>query len=83
MLYWPCMNMKTESFLAVLKALQDHHVEYILIGGLAVGLHGIARVTQDVDIFVRQDPENIEKLRGALAAVFKDEAIVEITSEEL
>ena len=35
------------------------------------------------DIFVRQDPENIEKLRGALAAVFKDEAIVEITSEEL
>jgi len=75
--------MQTESFMAVLKALHEHEVEYILIGGLAVGFHGISRFTKDLDIFVKRDPENIGKLRQALEQVFKDEAIVEITSDEL
>lgn len=75
--------MTTESFMSVLKALHEHEVEYILIGGLAVGFHGISRFTKDLDIFVKRDPENIARLRQALDQVFKDEAIVEITSDEL
>lgn len=69
--------------MAVLKALYEHKVEYVLIGGLAVSFHDISRVTKDVDIFVKRDPENIKKLRQALKAVFDDEAIAEITSDEL
>ena len=69
--------------MAVLKALYEHEVEYILIGGFAVGLHGISRFTKDLDLFVKRDSENIARLRQALDQVFKDEAIVEITSDEL
>lgn len=44
-----------ESFRAVLKALHEHDVEYILIGGVAVIFHGVSRVTKDLDIFVKRD----------------------------
>lgn len=77
------MNMKTDSFLAVLKALHEHGVEYILVGGLAVGFYDISRITKDLDIFVKREPQNIENLRRALTAVFQDDAIIEITFEEL
>ncbi len=54
-----------EDFLDVLKAFQKEKLEYILIGGFAVIIHGMPRVTQDLDIFVKMVPENIEKLRIA------------------
>lgn len=75
--------MKTESFFAVLKALQEREVEYILVGGLAVILQGVPRVTEDLDIFVTKDEANMAKLRAALRAVFADESIAEITHSEL
>lgn len=34
-------------FLALLKAMAEHKVEYILIGGMAGVLHGSARLTQE------------------------------------
>ena len=77
------MNANVESFMAVLKALHEHDVDYILVGGLAVAFHGIDRFTQDVDIFVKRTPENMSKLRQALESVFKDQAIEEITDDEL
>jgi predicted nucleotidyltransferase len=49
------MNDKVESFLAVLKALHEHEVEYILVGGLAVAFHDIPRVTKDLDIFIKRN----------------------------
>lgn len=77
------MNMNMKSFLAVLRSLHERKVEYILIGGLAVLFHGVSRVTKDLDIFVKRDPENIERLKQALQAVFQDEHIQEITVDEL
>lgn len=77
------MNMNMESFRAVLKALHEHDVEYILIGGVAVIFHEVSRVTKDLDIFVKREPENIEKLQCALRSVFDDESINEITHDEL
>jgi hypothetical protein len=38
-------------------------------------LHGFARNTQDIDIFVNPGKENIEKLKKSLIEVFKDKAI--------
>lgn len=75
--------MKTDSFLAVLKALHEHSVEYILVGGLAVILHGTPRVTEDLDIFVKRDPANLEKLKKALRSVFHDESIDDLTENDL
>ena len=77
------MNMKTESFFAVLKALQEREVEYILVGGLAVILQGVPRVTEDLNIFVAKAEANMGKLRAALHSVFADESIAEITQSEL
>ena len=37
-------------FLEFLKLLSDHHVEYLLIGGYAVGYYGYPRATGDMDI---------------------------------
>ena len=70
-------------FIAVLNAFDRHEVDYILIGGVAVILHGMERLTRDVDIFVKMDAENIDALRKALHSIFDDTSIEEITFEEL
>ncbi|MDZ7289442.1 MAG: nucleotidyl transferase AbiEii/AbiGii toxin family protein [candidate division KSB1 bacterium] len=75
--------MKVDSFLAVLKALHEHEVDYILVGGFAAILHGVPRVTEDVDIFVKRESANVEKLKKALHAVFKDESINELSYDDL
>lgn len=76
-------NSQFEQFKRVLDALAEHQVEYILVGGVAVILHGIERFTRDIDIFVKMEHGNIERLRNALHSIFVDEAINEITLEEL
>ena len=70
-------------FIKVFKAFDEHKVEYILIGGVAVILHGLERLTRDIDIFVKVIPKNIEKLRKALYCVYEDLSIKEITLEDL
>jgi hypothetical protein len=48
--------------------LNDHEVDYLLIGGFAVGYHGYPRATGDMDIWVRMSRENAEKMTGVLKA---------------
>lgn len=75
--------MNLDKILELLRALQHEHVDYVLVGGVAVNLHGLPRQTEDVDLFVRPTEENIERLRNALRAVWHDAAIDEITAEGL
>lgn len=70
-------------FIAVLKAFEEFEVDYVLIGGVAVVLQGMERLTRDIDIFVKMEPENIDRLRRALRATFDDPSIEEITLKEL
>lgn len=77
------MNNLVEKFLSVLNALQQEGVDYVLIGGFAVVLHGSSRFTEDMDIFIRNTEKNIERLRKALNSVFNDDSISEITSQEI
>lgn len=72
-----------EKFINVIAAFEDNNVDYILIGGFAVVLHGFPRLTQDIDIFIRPKKNNIDNLKIALKQVFDDPAIDEITLEEL
>lgn len=67
----------------VFRALQDNAVEYAVFGAVALGLHGLARATGDLDLFVRPDPDNVERLKAALRSVFDDPSIDEIRSEDL
>ncbi len=72
-----------DRFLEVIDALEREEVEYVLIGGFAVVLYGMPRLTQDLDIFIQSKQENINKLQKALFTVFNDNSIFEITYPEL
>ena len=45
-------------FSEFLKLLNSARVEYLLVGGYAVGIHGYVRATSDPDIWIRISPEN-------------------------
>ena len=49
-------------YLDLFSALARHRVDYVLIGGLAVSLHGIERATMDIDVTVAMTPENLTAL---------------------
>jgi len=70
-----------EKLRAVFRALGEHRVEYAVFGAVALGLHGLARATADLDLFIRPDPANVERLKSALRAVFQDPRIDEISAE--
>lgn len=49
----------------IVAALARAHVDYVIVGGLAVGAHGVVRATRDVDLVPHPAGENM----AALAAV--------------
>ncbi len=75
--------MQWSRFIELVAALNEQGVDYVVVGAVALALHGHPRGTRDLDLFVRPEPENIEKLRRALTAIWNDPAIEEITSEDL
>ncbi len=53
-------------FSEFLKSLNDHGVDYLIIGGYAVGYHGYSRTTDDFDLWVRLSGENATRIVAAL-----------------
>ena len=54
-------------FGALLGALVDSGVEFIIVGGVAATVHGSARLTQDIDVVCARTDENLERLVESLA----------------
>jgi hypothetical protein len=52
-------------YLDLFAALNRHQVGYVLIGGLAVALHGVERDTMDIDVSVVVSPDNLARLTAA------------------
>jgi len=50
----------------ILRALAEHGVDYVLIGGLAVQTHGHVRTTNDADLIPAPEPANLERLATVL-----------------
>ena len=67
----------------VFAALEAEQVDYAVIGGVALNLHGIARATEDVDVFVAPTDENVARLRRALHRLYVDSSIDEISAHDL
>ena len=42
-----------------LKLLSSTGVEYLLIGGYAVAIHGYVRAPSDLDVWIRINPSNV------------------------
>ena len=70
-------------FLKICEKFNQVGVDYVVGGGFAIILHGLPRMTDDVDFFVDPSPENVEKIKGALMDVYGDEAISEIKSSDV
>jgi len=51
-----------------LRSLRSNGVEYLLVGGYAVGLYGYPRATADIDVWVRRTPENARRVVAAIRA---------------
>lgn len=76
--------MDFDKLLSFLRALRERAVDYVLVGAVGMTVHGIVRATQDVDLFVRPEEDNIARLRAALRSVFPDDASIdEITAKDL
>lgn len=48
-------------YLDLFRALQEQKVRYLVVGGVAVNLHGIGRLTVDVDLMLALDAQNLER----------------------
>jgi hypothetical protein len=54
---------------ALLEALNESGVRFVVIGGVAVGAHGYVRGTEDLDLVPDPDPENLARLARAMESL--------------
>ncbi len=73
--------MKLQSDLREFIALLNSHaVDFVVVGGYAVGYHGFPRFTGDIDLFLRPTAENSTRVVAVLRAFgFADVAGVDET----
>lgn len=72
-----------EQSLKIIDALNEYKVDYVIIGGYAVILHGYLRATEDIDIVLKMTQENIVRFQEALFSIYNDSEIKEISFKEL
>ena len=58
----------TDDFREFFRLLNANRVDYLLVGGYAVGLHGYPRATVDLDIWIRRAPDNAERVLASVRA---------------
>ena len=56
-------------YLDLFRALGTARVRYVLVGGLALNLHGVERATMDVDVALALDDDNLRRAVGAMQAL--------------
>jgi len=63
------MPLPTKIIEAPLRLLGEYKVECVIIGGIAAAIHGSLLLTNDLDVCYARNPENLERLAGALRSV--------------
>ena len=59
--------MLNPDFREMLSCLNDEGVDFIVVGAYALAAHGLVRATGDIDLWVRNSPDNARKVLRALA----------------
>jgi predicted nucleotidyltransferase len=54
--------MMEDEYLNFIRLLNENHVEYVVLGGYAVIVHGYIRTTGDVDILINTTEQNADKM---------------------
>ncbi len=73
--------MEVRSIEAIIRALNAVDVKYLIVGGIAVNAHGYERLTQDIDLVIGLQPDNIVRGLNALLTIDYHLAIP-VTPEE-
>jgi len=60
------MIVFTKDFKEFVELLIKHKVEYLIVGGYAVGVHGHPRFTGDLDVWLKMSTENAAKILSAV-----------------
>jgi hypothetical protein len=67
----------------VLAALEREQARYVVFGAVALAIHGLARATEDLDLFIEPTRDNVDRVKAALRSVFDDPCIDDITADDL
>jgi hypothetical protein len=69
--------MDRDEMLRVLRAFERHGLEYVLVGAAAMGVHGLVRATEDLDLFIQPTEDNVERLKRAFRDAYGDDPNIE------
>jgi predicted nucleotidyltransferase len=75
-----CRPASMEDLKSLIRSLNEQDVEYLLIGGYALFVHGYHRATTDIDVLVPATHESGEKVKAALM-VLPDKAAKDLEPE--
>ena len=72
-----------DKVLNIIESFNKHEVDYVIIGGYAVIMHGFLRATEDIDVMLLMSNENITRFQNALYDVYAEKEIEELSFDEL
>ncbi|WP_229215312.1 hypothetical protein [Dyadobacter bucti] len=67
------MDLEDYDFLQFTRCAQEQNLEYMVVGGFALYLHGLNRATNDVDIWINPTQANGERLISVFRCMELDE----------
>ena len=73
---------EVEDVARIARALNDAEARYLLIGGFAVIAHGYERATKDIDLLIDDSPDNVARVKKALA-VLADNAAADVRENDV
>ena len=57
------IDFRDEDILKFFRDLAGEKVQYLLVGGFAMAFHGYVRATHDLNLWIKEEPKNIRKLK--------------------
>ena len=79
----PEYNDLLKELLLLTELFEKHGIAYVLIGGMALYLHGMFRYTEDLDFMFLATTEQLERIKDALYTAYKDIDILSLSPEDL
>ena len=69
-------------YLELFRALEKEQVRYLVVGGVAVNLHGAERMTMDVDLMLGLEAENLGRFLAVARALRLKPGVLPVTLEQ-
>lgn len=71
-----------EDLIALCRRLNEEQAKYLVVGGMAVIQAGFVRATEDVDLLIDPSPDNVARVRRALASL-PDRAVNDVRDDDI